>query len=89
MNVETDGPDRDPNETNAAASLKHERSSCRWETLVARMQHLFARGVAWMATRMWQLTVDWRAVRPVILRASAHLAGIARRLPTATARDLY
>jgi murein DD-endopeptidase MepM/ murein hydrolase activator NlpD len=38
------------------------------------MQHLFARAVAWVATRAWQVTADWRAVRPIISRASAHLA---------------
>ncbi len=38
------------------------------------MQHIFARAVAWTVTRVWQVTADWRAVRPMISRASAHLA---------------
>jgi LysM repeat protein len=38
------------------------------------MQHVFARAVAWTATRAWEVTADWRAVRPIISRASAHLA---------------
>jgi murein DD-endopeptidase MepM/ murein hydrolase activator NlpD len=33
--------------------------------------------VAWTATRAWQVTADWRAVRPIISRASAHLAILA------------
>jgi LysM repeat protein len=45
-----------------------------WDTKVAYTQHLFARGVAWTATRSWIATADWRAVRPMISRASAHLA---------------
>ena len=45
-----------------------------WESEIAHMQHLFARAVAWTATRAWQVTADWRAVRPIISRASAHLA---------------
>jgi murein DD-endopeptidase MepM/ murein hydrolase activator NlpD len=45
-----------------------------WKIEVANMQHYFARAVAWTATRAWQVTADWRAVRPIVSRASAHLA---------------
>ncbi len=48
-----------------------------WARQVAFVQHLFARAVAWTATRAWQVTADWRAVRPIISRASAHLAILA------------
>ncbi len=48
-----------------------------WVCQVAYVQHLFARAVAWTATRAWQVTADWRAVRPIISRASAHLAILA------------
>jgi len=45
-----------------------------WESRVAQLRHRFARAVAWAAIRAWQITADWRAVRPIISRASAHLA---------------
>jgi murein DD-endopeptidase MepM/ murein hydrolase activator NlpD len=48
-----------------------------WASLVADAEHFFARAVAWTATRAWQVTADWRAVRPIISRASAHLAILA------------
>ena len=48
-----------------------------WTGQVTHTQHLFARAVAWTATRAWQVTADWRAVRPLISRASAHLAILA------------
>lgn len=47
------------------------------EVKVAHLEHLFARAVAWAATRGWQVTADWRSVRPVLSRASAHLAILA------------
>jgi murein DD-endopeptidase MepM/ murein hydrolase activator NlpD len=54
------------------------RRLARWWTgQVTHTQHLFARAVAWTATRAWQVTADWRAVRPLISRASAHLAILA------------
>lgn len=48
-----------------------------WDTEAAYVQHLIARTVAWTTTRVWQATADWRAVRPIICRASAHLAILA------------
>lgn len=50
----------------------------RWRAAqVARIQHRIARIVAWTATRAWQVTADWRAVRPLISRTSAHFAILA------------
>jgi murein DD-endopeptidase MepM/ murein hydrolase activator NlpD len=89
VNIETDGPFKIATESSSAAQPKHERWSWRWEAWVARMEHLFARSVAWMATRMWQLTVDWRAVRPTILRASAHLAILTLAVATVVVSGLH
>lgn len=41
-----------------------------WE----RGQWFLARGVAWGATTSWRITAEWRAVRPVLMRYTAHLA---------------
>ena len=57
-----------------SVSRAHRRLSLWWKTKVARVQHLFARAVAWTATRAWQASADWRSVRPIISRTSAHLA---------------
>ncbi len=53
----------------------------RWRTAqIARIQHRIARIVAWTATRAWQITADWRAVRPIVSRTSAHFAILALAL---------
>jgi murein DD-endopeptidase MepM/ murein hydrolase activator NlpD len=61
-----------------AQKTSTERSSPQlarwWKAEMAKLQHWFARAVAWTAIRAWQVTADWRAVRPIISRASAHLA---------------
>ena len=41
---------------------------------IDRGAYLLARAVAWTTTRLWQVSADWRSVRPVISRFSAHLA---------------
>jgi murein DD-endopeptidase MepM/ murein hydrolase activator NlpD len=41
-----------------------------WE----RAQWLLARGVAWSATTSWRMMVEWRTVRPALMRYTAHLA---------------
>ncbi len=74
MNAELDRQrDDDAQFVSPARRVRHDLSRW-WEAKVAHMQHLFARAVAWTATRAWQVTADWRSVRPVISRASAHLA---------------
>jgi murein DD-endopeptidase MepM/ murein hydrolase activator NlpD len=37
-------------------------------------QWLLARVVAWSATTSWRMTAEWRAVRPALMRYTAHLA---------------
>lgn len=41
-----------------------------WE----RGQWLVARCVAWSATTSWRMTAEWRAVRPTLVRYTAHLS---------------
>jgi murein DD-endopeptidase MepM/ murein hydrolase activator NlpD len=74
VNVELDGHRDETTEFVPPTPPIGERWNMWWEARVARMQHLFARAVAWAATRAWQVTADWRSVRPIISRASAHLA---------------
>lgn len=73
MNIELD-EQRDEAVNFSSAGGAHRRLTQRWETQIVHWQHLFARAVAWTATRAWQVTADWRSVRPIISRASAHLA---------------
>ena len=74
MNVELDGHRDEPTELNIPPQTTRWRMTHWWESRVAHMRHRFARAVAWAAIRAWQITADWRAVRPIISRASAHLA---------------
>jgi murein DD-endopeptidase MepM/ murein hydrolase activator NlpD len=74
MNIELDGQRGEPSETVTPVQPARRRLSHWRKTRVVTLQHLFARAVAWTATRAWQVTADWRAVRPIISRASAHLA---------------
>jgi murein DD-endopeptidase MepM/ murein hydrolase activator NlpD len=64
----------EPAEFGAPKQRRHRRLARWWDAEVVYVQHLFARAVAWTATRAWQATADWRSVRPIISRASAHLA---------------
>jgi murein DD-endopeptidase MepM/ murein hydrolase activator NlpD len=48
----------------------NEPQPSRWE----RGQWLLARCVAWGATTNWRITVEWSAVRPVLVRYTAHLS---------------
>jgi murein DD-endopeptidase MepM/ murein hydrolase activator NlpD len=74
VDIESDNGSDEP----VAKKTSTERSSPQlarwWKTEMAKLQHRFARAVAWTAIRAWQVTADWRAVRPIISRASAHLA---------------
>lgn len=74
MNIEMDRHPDDAAEFVPPARRVPRQLTRWWESEIAHMQHLFARAVAWTATRAWQVTADWRAVRPIISRASAHLA---------------
>lgn len=77
MNIETNGHLDGSAEPATPTQLLRRRLVCWWTGQIAHTQHLFARAVAWTATRAWQITADWRAVRPVVSRASAHLAILA------------
>ena len=74
MNIELDGQRDESAEFVSQAPRARYQLAEWWEAEVVHMQHRFARAVAWTATRAWQVTADWRAVRPIISRASAHLA---------------
>jgi len=74
VNIELDEQRGEPTEFFSSAGGAQRRLTRRWETQIGHLQHLFARAVAWTATRAWQVTADWRSVRPIISRASAHLA---------------
>jgi murein DD-endopeptidase MepM/ murein hydrolase activator NlpD len=74
VNIELDGQRDDKAEFVLPERRSRHQMAEWWDAEVANMQHLFARAVAWTATRAWQVTADWRAVRPIISRASAHLA---------------
>ncbi len=72
MNIELDGQGGE-GKVQTGPSLR--RRVAQWgEAKVAHLEHLFARAVAWAATRGWQVTADWRSVRPILSRASAHVA---------------
>lgn len=74
MNIELDGQREEASDSAEPIKPAQRQLLRGWETKVAYLQHVFARAVAWTATRAWQVTADWRAVRPIISRASAHLA---------------
>lgn len=74
MDLELDSQRGGRSEPVIPAQSARRRLTQWWKSKVAFLQHLFARTVAWTATRAWQVTADWRAVRPIISRASAHLA---------------
>ncbi len=69
MNIELDGHPDDAAEFVPPARRVPGQLTHWWESEIAHMQHLFARAVAWTATRAWQVTADWRTVRPIISRA--------------------
>jgi len=73
VNIELDRQFAEPHAMAQSASMR-QRLVRWWQRRVTRLEHLVARWVAWTATRMWQVTVDWRSVRPFISRVSAHLA---------------
>jgi murein DD-endopeptidase MepM/ murein hydrolase activator NlpD len=74
MNIGLDGHRDDAPQFKPSAWGARHQLRYWWEAEVVNMQNRFARAVAWTATRAWQVTADWRAVRPMISRASAHLA---------------
>jgi murein DD-endopeptidase MepM/ murein hydrolase activator NlpD len=80
LNIELDSHRDDDSEFMSPAREARHPLPRWWQFEVAHMQHLFARAVAWTATRTWQVTADWRSVRPIISRASAHLAILALAL---------
>jgi murein DD-endopeptidase MepM/ murein hydrolase activator NlpD len=73
VNIELDRQFAEPHAMAQAASMR-QRLVGWWQHRVARLEYLIARLIAWTATRMWQVTVDWRSVRPFISRVSAHLS---------------
>jgi murein DD-endopeptidase MepM/ murein hydrolase activator NlpD len=77
VNIELDRHFDESAELVTPAQRPRRRLARWWEAEVAHAQHLFARAVAWTATRTWQATADWQAVRPIFSRASAHLAILA------------
>jgi len=74
MDLELDSQHGERGEPVTPAQPARRKLTQWWKSKVFYLQHLFARAVAWTATRAWQVTADWRAVRPIISRASAHLA---------------
>jgi murein DD-endopeptidase MepM/ murein hydrolase activator NlpD len=77
VDIETNEHQDEPIESVTPVPPLRHRLADWWTEQVFYVQHLFARAVAWTATRAWQVTADWRAVRPVISRASAHMAILA------------
>jgi murein DD-endopeptidase MepM/ murein hydrolase activator NlpD len=77
VNPEMNGQLEEPDEPLTPIQHSRRRLARWWQAEIAYAAHLFARVVAWTATRAWQATADWRAVRPIISRASAHLAILA------------
>jgi murein DD-endopeptidase MepM/ murein hydrolase activator NlpD len=74
VDIELEGRYERPTDLAALETCKLPYLRFLWVTHIPRIEHLFARGVAWTATRTCQVTVDWRGVRPIVLRTSAHLA---------------
>jgi len=74
VDIELESQSDESVEQKPSAKRPSRRLARWWKTEMAVLQHRFARAVAWTATRAWQVTADWRAVRPIISRASAHLA---------------
>lgn len=74
MNIDLDG--HFDEKASPLTPFRHlrQRFTHWWQREQALCEHWFARAVAWAATRAWQITADWRSVRPIISRASAHLA---------------